>query len=633
MGKPNKKLTSSVIICTKDRQQDLLECVDSIKAQTILPKELVIVDAGQQNGIETELKEKLRGTPVQLKYLRTQPGLTYQRNIGVKNSNGDIVLFLDDDVILNKDYFENIMKVYSSNQDENLGGVGGKIVNLKPTPLHWHIFNRLFLLHRHGALLPTHTPFFDEVTQVRVLSGCNMSYKREVFSEFEFDENLPGYALMEDVDFSSRVSQRHYLVMTPQAKLLHKESPISRDRISKYIQMQNYNSFYLFMKNCPKTPKNVLLFVWSRIGMFLGGVLRFLLTGNLAWVTGFFKSHNLIFKEILGKNSMNNTDSTSNTVPQSEQIFTNRLGFRKGVSNNRRYLNQKLSVVIPTKNRKDDLFETLDSVFKQNVLPYEIIIIDQSDKKANYVSMRSLARDKNIKFKVIYDPKIKGLTQARNIGLDNIRGDIVLFLDDDLILDKNYIKNIFETFSEPDSADIAGVGGIVELQEEKRGLKFNSFFKLGPFADIREKIKDKPSGIYETQYLSGGSMSLKKKDIGNLRFDENMTGYSHGEDMDFCFRLSKKSRLVLNSRAVCLHKKSPVGRYEGKRMTNDILFHYYFFKKNLPANLKNLATYLWFNLGMLVRPLFRFQPRMYRDVFRGYWKIGKFVFRKKLEWE
>jgi glucosyl-dolichyl phosphate glucuronosyltransferase len=296
-------------------------------------------------------------------------------------------------------------------------------------------------------------------------------------------------------------------------------------------------------------------------------------------------------------------------------------------------VNHKLSVVIPTKNRKDDLLETLGSVFSQNVLPHEVIIIDQSDKKTNYVSMRSLARDKNIKFKVIYDPKIKGLTQARNIGLDNMKGDIVLFLDDDLILDQNYIKNITETFSEPNSGGIAGVGGIVELQEEKRGLKFNKFFKLGPFADFREKIKDKPSGIYPSPYLSGGSMSLKKKDIGNLRFDENMTGYSHGEDMDFCFRLSKKSRLVLNSRAVCLHKKSPIGRYKGKRITNEILFHYYFFKKNIPANLKNLATYFWFNLGMLIRPILRLELRMYRDVIRGYWKIGKFVFRKKLEWE
>lgn len=296
-------------------------------------------------------------------------------------------------------------------------------------------------------------------------------------------------------------------------------------------------------------------------------------------------------------------------------------------------MNQNLSVVIPTKNRKEDLFETLGSVFGQSVLPYEIIIIDQSNSEIDYTSMRGLANAKNIKFKVIYDPKIKGLTQARNIGLDNMQGDIVLFLDDDLTLNQDYIENTLKTFSEPQFADIAGVGGIVELTQKKRGLEFNRFFSLGHFADTRQKIKDKDPGIYESPYLSGGLMSLKKEKIGDLRFDENMTGYCHGEDMDFCYRLSQGNKLVLNSKAVCLHKQSPEGRYKGEREANEILFRYYFFRKNLPFTLGNLAVFVWFNLGMLIRPIFRLELKMYRDVFRGYWKIGKFVFRKKLEWE
>lgn len=296
-------------------------------------------------------------------------------------------------------------------------------------------------------------------------------------------------------------------------------------------------------------------------------------------------------------------------------------------------MSQNLSVVIPTKNRKEDLFETLDSVFGQSALPYEVIIVDQSDKKISYAPVRSLARDKNVKFKVIYDPQINGGAQARNIGLDNAKGDIVLFLDDDLTLDKNYTKNILEAYSQPSYQNVVAVGGAVEVLREKKGLKFNSFFKLGPFADPREKIKDKRPGIYQSRYLSGGSMSVKKKDIKNLRFDEGMTGYSHGEDMDFCYRLSQKQRLVINSRAICLHKQSPEGRFKGQRVANEILFHFYFFKKNLPMTLSNLFTLLWFNLGMLVRPILRLEPRMYMDVFKGYWKIGKFVFGKRLEWE
>lgn len=296
-------------------------------------------------------------------------------------------------------------------------------------------------------------------------------------------------------------------------------------------------------------------------------------------------------------------------------------------------MSEKVSVIIPTKNRKEDLFETLDSVLNQSLLPFEIIIVDQSAYRIDYSSIQGSANNKNVDFKVIYDPRIKGLTQARNVGLDYMKGDIVLFLDDDLTLDQDYLKNVLATFSEPDYKDVAGVGGRVKLPQENKNFGFNHFFKLGPFSDAREKIKQKPLGIYESRYLSGGSMSLKREDIQDLRFDENMTGYSHGEDMDFCYRLSQRKKLVINSRAVCLHKTSPVGRHKGKRITNEILFHYYFFRKNLPFTLSNLIAYLWFNLGMLIRPLLRLDPKIYRDILRGYDKIGKFVFTKKLEWE
>lgn len=296
-------------------------------------------------------------------------------------------------------------------------------------------------------------------------------------------------------------------------------------------------------------------------------------------------------------------------------------------------MNEKVSVIIPTKDRKEDLFETLNSVLNQSSLPFEIIIVDQSAHGIDYTPIQGLANSKNVDFKVIYDPQIKGLTQARNIGLDKMKGDIVLFLDDDLTLDHDYIKNILTTFSEPDYEEVAGVGGIVKLPKELDKFGFNHFFKLGAFSDTREKIKDRPVGTYETRYLSGGSMSLKMEDIRGLRFDENMLGYSHGEDMDFCYRLSQRKKLVINTKATCLHKTSSIGRNNGKRTTNEILFHYYFLAKNLPFTLGNLVAYLWFNLGMLLRPIVRLSPGSYRDILRGYGKIAKFALKKKLEWE
>lgn len=230
-------LSVSVIICTKDREKDLLECLDSLIAQTLLPEELVIVDAGAENGTKGKLEEKVKTTPIKLKYIRTQPGLTRQRNLGVKNSKGDIVFFFDDDVVLDKDYLKNVLDIYASSDGESkIGGVSGKMLNFNPPKLPIKIFRKLFFLSPNGMFPPG---FFDhsfspgERSNVKIFSGCNMSYRREVFKDFKFDENLKGYCFMEDVDFSFRVSQNHSLVQTSNATLVHKFAPTSHDGLKK----------------------------------------------------------------------------------------------------------------------------------------------------------------------------------------------------------------------------------------------------------------------------------------------------------------------------------------------------------------------------------------------------------------
>jgi len=100
----------------------------------------------------------------------------------------------------------------------------------------------------------------------------------------------------------------------------------------------------------------------------------------------------------------------------------------------------QVSVIIPTYNRLKNLKETLNSVIVQTTLPKEIIIVDDSDddkiknlieyKKSKFEKRRTL-------LKYIRNKKDKSLAIARNIGIENATGDIILFLDDELMLNKN----------------------------------------------------------------------------------------------------------------------------------------------------------------------------------------------------
>src|SRR5438105_589002 len=112
-------------------------------------------------------------------------------------------------------------------------------------------------------------------------------------------------------------------------------------------------------------------------------------------------------------------------------------------------ISAKVSVIIPTKNRTEDLACTLDGLLHQTRRPDEIVIVDQSSSP-NSELMRF-----PIPLVYIYAPEVSGAAVARNVAMDHATGDIWLFLDDDVILEPQYVEEIVAAYS----SEIAGVSG------------------------------------------------------------------------------------------------------------------------------------------------------------------------------
>lgn len=223
---------SEVIICTKDRPDDLARCVESILQQEVVPV-ITIIDASGTDGT-ARLCEEFRARATKLKYLRSIPHMTHQRNLGVYGLEDDseIIHFLDDDVVLRPGYFTSILQVFSSDSDGRIGGVGGVIDN---EPLQQpRLMHRIFMLTslRDGALLRSgrniHVYRATEPLQVDWLGGGTSSYRRQVFDDELFAESFEGYSYGEDIEFSYRVSRRWKLVVTPDAQLTHALSEVNR---------------------------------------------------------------------------------------------------------------------------------------------------------------------------------------------------------------------------------------------------------------------------------------------------------------------------------------------------------------------------------------------------------------------
>ena len=103
-------------------------------------------------------------------------------------------------------------------------------------------------------------------TEVAWLSGCNMSYRKELFDEFSFDERFEGNGWGDDRDFSYRVSRRYRLVATPDARLVHKEVPAGRIGALEFGRLEIRHFLLFFEKGSPKaTPVVVWIFCVSSL--------------------------------------------------------------------------------------------------------------------------------------------------------------------------------------------------------------------------------------------------------------------------------------------------------------------------------------------------------------------------------
>jgi glycosyltransferase involved in cell wall biosynthesis len=274
----------SVIIPTRNRTHEVIRCIESILTQTLPPHEIIVVDSSDT----LELKSQLNlFHSVNIRHVHTEEiGATVQRNIGANQSVGDILVFVDDDVILDKNYLEGIMDIFNADLEGKVGGVNGDNIAsdvikenkgfMKFFSFGYQIFATIFLLphYGNGKFLPSgfyttiRSGSVDKSTNVEYLFGRCFAFRKKVFDEFKFDENLRGYCLVEMQDISYRVSRKYQNVYTPHISLIHNPSARRPDeyKINKVLAKNHY---YLFKKNFPQTLKYRFAFWWSIVGLLI----------------------------------------------------------------------------------------------------------------------------------------------------------------------------------------------------------------------------------------------------------------------------------------------------------------------------------------------------------------------------
>jgi GT2 family glycosyltransferase len=270
-----------------------------------------------------------------------------------------------------------------------------------------------------------------------------------------------------------------------------------------------------------------------------------------------------------------------------------------------------MSVVLPTKNRPHDLVYALNSISKQSRLPNEFVIVDQSaDNQSIQVVKSIMSQYKQIKLTYIHDPKISGLVDAKRVGVKHATADIVCFLEDDVVLEADYLKQIeLGFFNNP---NMIGCSGVI-TNPPKVNFLYKFFFVIfhqGIFKDKRIDVNENYSGfgnrLIESEMISGGVSAWRGEVFDKVEFDV-ANGFHMFEDIDFSTRVARHfgNRLFINPNARLAHYCSPINRevldIRQRRKVREC-FTYYKKRKDWPSA---AISFYWLLLGMLLEAMFQ----------------------------
>jgi len=179
-----------------------------------------------------------------------------------------------------------------------------------------------------------------------------------------------------------------------------------------------------------------------------------------------------------------------------------------------------VSVVVPTYNRKEALIQCINSLLMQEYPKdkYEVIVVDDGSKDGTEKEVEQIAEENSIlKY---HKQQNQGPGAARNRGIKKAKGKIILFIDDDCIAEKNWIKEHLKGYTDE---KIGGVGGGIQIPKTDSIIE-----KYGNTLLNYKKLVGK-DGLIRTGPITCNASYRKKALIAVNGFDEKLRQYEDGD--------------------------------------------------------------------------------------------------------
>ena len=285
-----------------------------------------------------------------------------------------------------------------------------------------------------------------------------------------------------------------------------------------------------------------------------------------------------------------------------------------------------VSLIIPTYNKPERLRITLASVLNLALdFPLEVVIVNDGSSKDTVAILKTFekrARKHEYITTKIYHITNTGRSSARNYGIRNSNGDLLIFTDDDLVLHQNFIKNHLKHHVEKNlvvHGQIFSLPYLKFFKDPANGKLINNQKCLGALKNALLDYKEIKNNIYESVYRKcrlskfendikslylnttlnesdvrwigfvGGNVSVEKKNLLKVGLFDTMLGHQWGcEDLELGYRLYKEGMTFVYSESAANyhidHYRDNVGELHKEAFK-------YFFSKHHDLSIELLYDY------------------------------------------
>jgi GT2 family glycosyltransferase len=269
----------TVCIPTRNRPDDLAQCLDSIAASTVPVTEVVVSD----DSTDDRTRDLVAACYPHVKYVfGPRKGLGPNRNSAIAAASGEWILFLDDDARLGPDFLTEMMRARYANADRHIifTGIERQVSGLIfPNDQDFLGFQK--------------RPYGSRRSVNTVVINATL-FPAALFKEMLFDPRLIyGY---DEVDIASSARGAGYrIVLVPSAINLHFPSPVNRDYYSPHTEAARIYVTFKRYARAERRPVKALLFLALS---FVHSLAHHMKRQGFAGISAAFKMHKVALNNI-----------------------------------------------------------------------------------------------------------------------------------------------------------------------------------------------------------------------------------------------------------------------------------------------------------------------------------------------